>query len=177
MLASSISAAQVKAVHFKKLQEFLPVIEIKDFKRMKPTGTSQTTMGMSTSETGVRYESIQKDTLPNSEGNVSEPSKSIEIKISDMIGMPYAAMAFQMQQEYENETEDSSQKSIALKGKYKGQEEIHKGESKSCKISFAIANRYVINLEASGIDSVKVLYDIIDTINLDNLEKLTTDTK
>jgi hypothetical protein len=178
VLAGSISTAQVKAVHFKKLQEFLPAKEIKNFKRLKPSGTTQTNMGMSTSEAAVRYESTQVDTVTTSEGTVVAPPKSIEIKISDMLSMPYAAMAFQMQPESESETEESSQKTLMIKGKYKGQEEIQKGENnKSCKISFGVANRYIVNLELNGVDDAKILYDILDMINLDGLEKLTTETK
>jgi hypothetical protein len=177
VLASSISTAQVKAIHFKKLQEFLPAKELKGFKRLKPSGTTQTNMGLSTSEAEVRYESISKDTIQSIEGGMNEPVMSIEAKISDMVAIPYATMGYQMQQEYENETENSSEKSIMIKNKYKGKEEIHKGESKSCKIEFAVANRYLFNFEASGTDSIKVLYNLVESINYDNLEKLTTEAK
>jgi hypothetical protein len=178
VLTGSVSPAQVKAVHFKKLQEFLPAKEIKNFKRLKPSGTTQTNMGMSTSEAEVRYESVQSDTVVASEANLLSSPKSIGIKISDMIAMPYAAMAFQMQPESESETEDSSQKTVLIKGKYKGQEEIQKGENyKSCKISFGVVNRYIVNLELSGTDDIKILYTIIDTMDFDGLEKLTAEAK
>jgi len=176
VLVSSVTAAQVKTVHFKKLQEFLPSKEIKNFKRLKPSGTSQTTMGMSTSEAKVRYEEIRKDTLL-AEGQEPVPIKTIDIKIGDMVAVPYLAMAFQMMGDSESESEESSQKTVMVKSKYKGQEEIYKGQNGSCKIGFAVANRYVITLEALYMNDVKVLYDLIDTIDLDNLEKLTTETK
>jgi hypothetical protein len=172
---STLAEAQVKAVHFKKLQELLPAKELKGFKRLKPTGTTQTQMGMSTSSAEVRYESIPKNPAPTSEGIDAEPTKTFEVKIADMIGMPYATMAYQMAAESESETEDSSQKTMLVKNRYKGQEEIHKGDSKSCKVGFAVANRYVVELQSSNSDSVKVLYELIDSINLDALEKLTSD--
>jgi hypothetical protein len=174
-LTCAFSEAQVKAVHFKKLQELLPTKELAGFKRLKPSGSMQTQMGMSTSNAEVRYESIPKNPVPTSEGMELEPIKTFEVKIADMIGMPYATMAYQMAAESESETEDSSTKTMLIKNRYKGQEEIHKGESKSCKIGFAVANRYVVELSSANTDSVKVLYELIDSINLDALEKLTSD--
>jgi hypothetical protein len=175
ILASTVTTAQVKAVHFKKLQELLPAKDVKGFKRLKPTGSSQTSMGMSTSEAEIRYEALTVDTVRQGEDVIIGSPNTLTIKISDMIGMPYAAMAYQMAPESESETEDSSQKTLLVKNRYKGQEEIHKGESKSCKVAFAVANRYVVELNGSGTDAVKTLYDLVDVMNLDALEKLTSD--
>jgi hypothetical protein len=167
VLASSISIAQgKKAAHFKSLQDFLPTKQVKGYKLLNPSGNEQTTMDLSTSVAEVTYVSIQKDTIHN-----SDPIISIDIRIRDMIGMPYITKAFQTQQDYENVTGDSSQKTVTVAKKYKGLEEINKSENKSCKISFAIVNHYIVTLEASGTDSIQILYDIIDSMNLDKLEK------
>jgi hypothetical protein len=173
----SISFAQAKAVHFKKLEEFLPNKELKNFQRLKPGGTSETIMGISTSEADVRYESIPIDTIPDHNGDTSKPATTIDIKISDMIGVPFASQAFQSQQNYENETEDSSQKSVTIKGRYKGIEEIYKGGTKVYKLDFAVADRYIINIELRGIDNLKIIYDLVNTMNLEKLERLTIETK
>ncbi|MGH2567779.1 MAG: hypothetical protein ACRDGA_05525, partial [Bacteroidota bacterium] len=122
---SLMAPAQQKVVHFKKLQEFLPSKELKGFKRGKPSGQTQTVMGMTVSEASVRYESTNEG-----EG----PTPSIEVKITDVMGTPMGAMALSMQQmvqgEYENETEDGYEKSVTLKGDYKGLEKAQTGEYK-----------------------------------------------
>jgi len=65
----SLSIAQPKIVRFKQLQEFLPSQEIPGFKRNKAIGSTQTQMGMTTSEASVRYEN------PATTPRRSNPSK------------------------------------------------------------------------------------------------------
>jgi hypothetical protein len=167
VLVSSISTAQgKKAANFSSLQDFLPTKQVKGFKILNPTGSSRTTLNMSTSEAAVTYESIQKDTVHNSDSIIS-----LEVRINDMIGMPYIIAEFQTLQDYENVAGNSSQKTVAISKKYKGLEEINNGNDKSCKIKFAVANRYIVTLEASGSSDVSILYDIIDSMNLNKLEK------
>ncbi len=171
----SITQAQIKPIHFKKLQEFLPTMELKDLKRGKPTGATQTVMGFATSEASVQYSEIVKESANNDPMFAPEP-KSIKIKISDAIGIPYMLAGFMYMQEYENETEDGYEKSVLINNRYKGKEEAQTGETKSCRISFAVANRYSVELEASGISDSQLLHKLINSMKLEDLEKL-TDTK
>jgi len=163
--------AQIKTVHFKKLQECLPSKDFKGFKREKPTGSTQTSMGMSTSEASVRYVSIPKDSMAEVQ---TEPTISLEAKINDMVMMPYALMPFSMQQDFENETEDGYEKSVKVLGKYIGREEARKGDSKSCHTTFGIANRFLVEVQASGTDDVKLLEQLLNGMDLAKLEKLAT---
>lgn len=168
ILAGTTLTAQPKVVHFKKLQECLPSKDIAGLKRAKPTGTTQTAMGMSTSEAGVRFETPPSDEAQTE--NAPAP-KSIEVKIADMVMMPYALMAFGNQQDYENETEEGYEKSVTLKSKYKGMEQGRTGESKSCKVSFGVANRYIVTIETYGFPDNKILGTVVDALDLDKLEK------
>lgn len=93
-------------------------------------------MRMSTSEAAVRYATEVKET--ESVQTVGETSKSIEIKIADMVMVPYALMVFGYQQDDENESEEGYEKSVLVNKKYKGTEEGKTGESKSCKLSFGV---------------------------------------
>ncbi len=163
--------AQVKTVHFKKLQECFPAKPLVGFVQEKPTGSTQTSMGMSTSEVRVEYRAVPKDTTAQEQ---TEPVIRIELKISDMVMMPYALMQFSMQQDYENETEDSYEKSLKVAGKYPGREEIRKGESKSCRLMFAVANRFLVEAQADGTDDIKLLETALNAMDLARLENFAT---
>ncbi len=168
---ATLLSAQTKTIHFKKLQECLPAKDLAGFQREKPTGTTQTSMGMSTSEARVRYQSVPKDTSANAP---EEPTVSIEAKISDMVMMPYALMQFSMQQDFENETEDGYEKSVKVLGKYAGREEARKGDSKSCHVMFGVANRFLVDVEANGTDDLKLLEQTLNAMDLAKLESFAT---
>ncbi|MEK6651062.1 MAG: hypothetical protein AABY75_08795 [Bacteroidota bacterium] len=173
--ASTILVAQVKPIHFKKLQECLPSKVFKGFERKKPTGNTQSTMGMSTSEAVVEYEQPAKENLK--EGEEPPPQVSLIIKIQDMVGMPYALMPYAWMQEFENETEDGYEKTVMVLGKYKGTEKGATGDDKSLKTTFGVANRYIIEVEISSSDDAKLLAEVITAIDFAKLEKLTSDAK
>lgn len=158
--------AQPKVVHYKKMQELLPTKEIKGFKRNKPTGQTQTAMGMTVSEAGVKYVKPVEDE--------SGESQYIEVKISDITMIPFAAMAFAFDQgDFENETEDGYEKSTVVKKKYRAREEARTGDYKSCKLNLHLANRFLVSLEAYGIDDAKILHELAESIELAKLEALT----
>ena len=163
----SFSIAQQKVVHFKKLQEFLPSKEMPGFKRNKATGSTQTVMGMTTSEAAVRYMKPAIDTVQE---------QTIEIKINDMILMPFAAwgMMYQ-QQDYENETEEGYEKTVTVKKAYKGVEKSQTGESKSCSLNFAIGNRFNVSIEANGFSNAALLTGLAESMDLDKLSKTEAD--
>lgn len=168
ILAPAVQS-QTKVVHFKKLQEFLPSTDMKGFERKKPTGQTQTAMGMTTSEAKVRYGS-----KPASENDTNYVEQSIEITLSDMAGMPFGNMAMmQYQQEFENETEDGYEKSVTLKGSYKGKESAHTGDSKSCELEFMVGTRFIFKLEGNGFSDAKILMKLVESVDLAKLEKLT----
>ncbi len=162
--------SQSKAVHFKKLQEYLPSGEMKGFERKKPTGQTQTNMGMTTSEAKVRYVTMQKEEPQNEE---ETQQQTIEITLSDMAGIPYGQMAaMEYQQEFENETEDGYEKSVVIKG-YKGKESVRNGDYKSCSLEFMVGNRFIMKLEGDGFSDASILAKLAESVNLTKLEKLT----
>ncbi len=169
VVLSATVVAQPKVVHFKKLQECLPTKDFEGLKRAKPTGTTQTAMGMSTSEASVRY---SREEMGDSEVPDTTQPKSIEVKIADMVMMPYALMAFGYQQGYENESEEGYEKSVTVKEKYKGLEEAKTGDYKSCKLSFGVANRYIVTVETHGYPDNKILATVLGAMDLTKLEKL-----
>jgi len=170
ILAPSVQS-QSKAVHFKKLQEFLPTIDLKGFERKKPTGQTQTTMGMTTSEAKVRYVTIQKEEPQGEEGTQQQ---TIEITLSDMAGIPYGQMAaMQYQQDFENETEDGYEKSVTIKGSYKGKESVRSGDYKTCNLEFMVGNRFMMKLDGDGFADASVLAKLAGSVDLAKLEKLT----
>ena len=159
----SISIAQPKIVHFKKLQELLPSKDVPGFKRNKPTGSTQTQMGMTTSEAAVRYVKAGTDTTQE---------LSIEIKIGDMALMPFAAWAMMyQQQDYENETEEGYEKTLWVKKLYKGVEKSQGADYKSCSLNFGVGNRFNVSMEAQGFSDAKILLDLADSMDLDKLSK------
>jgi len=159
----SLSIAQPKVVRFKQLQEFLPSKEIPGFKRNKPIGSTQTQMGMTTSEASVRY--IKP-------GNDTSQEQSIEIKISDMALMPFAAWAMMyQQQDYEKETEDGYEKTVWVKKLNKGIEKSSAGDSKSCALDFGVGNRFNVAIEANGFSDAKALLGLAESMDLDKLSR------
>ncbi|MFZ2053867.1 MAG: hypothetical protein WAU81_06680 [Candidatus Aminicenantales bacterium] len=161
----SAQQAQQKAVSFKKLQEFLPKIELSDFTRGKPTGETSSMMGMSTSEATVMYE--------GKSGGDETPS--IEVKISDLAGIPYAQMGLSMfgGQEFENETESGYEKSVKIQG-FPGTERVETTEdSKEAHLQLLVGNRFMVEFDASGTSDVTLLRKLVDSMNLGELAKVT----
>jgi hypothetical protein len=160
VLLAADAGAQQEAVHFKTLQQALPSGELAGFTREKPTGSMQKTMGMAMSEASVRYVKAG-----SADGNVS-----VTAKVADMVGLPFMgglAMIAQMNQE--SETETSRTKTVTVK-KYKGSEETSTGQSKSCKLTIPVANRFMVELDGSNTSDVKLLYALVDSMALDKLE-------
>lgn len=171
LLVITAAEAQQKVVSFRKIKEFLPNIELQGFERRKPEGNTQTVMGMSTSEATVRYTS--KDTT----GNENIQSVEINIKIADMSAIPGAALAFSYMQDYEKETENGYEKSTTVNKVYKGREKVNSGDSKSCEVEFAVGQRFFVTISMHGSDNIKMIYKLIDSIKLADLEKLTPEDK
>ncbi|OGD20524.1 MAG: hypothetical protein A2W03_02210 [Candidatus Aminicenantes bacterium RBG_16_63_16] len=151
-----------KTVSFKKLQEFLPKTDLSGFTRLKPGGETSSAMGMSTSEAHVTYEQG---------GDVS-----IEVKITDIAGVPLAQMGFSMigMTEFENETENGYEKSIKVQG-FAGTEKAEKTEdSKSCEVMLYVANRFTVELRGSGTNDASLLHKLLADMKLADLAKSTS---
>jgi len=161
----SAQQAQQKVVSFKKLQEFLPKIDLANFTREKPAGETSSMMGMSTSEATVRYE--------GKSGGDEAPS--IEVKISDLAGVPFAQLGMSMigGTEFENETESGYEKSVKIQG-FPGTERVETTEdSKQAHIQLLVGNRFMVELDASGTSDVTLLRKLVDSMNLGELAKVT----
>lgn len=170
-ISSATLFGQSQVVHFKKLQEFLPSADVPGFERKKPTGETQTAMGMTTSEAKVRYVTKRVE-RENVEEEIMEAEKSIEITITDMSGIPFGNMAaMQFQQEFENESEDGYEKSVVVKKNYKGKEAAQTGDYKSCSLEFAVGNRFVVKFQGNNTDDVKILHSLANGMDLAKLEK------
>lgn len=153
--------AQPKAVHFKKLQAFLPAKAPAGFTRGKPTGSTHTMTGFSVSEAKVRFER-PSDTV----------SSAIEASISDMTQMPAAAWAAMYEQaEYENETEEGSERTVTVAKSYKGIEKVQSGESRSCELSFVVAQRFHVQFTGIDTDEIALLYALAESMDLAGLAK------
>jgi hypothetical protein len=163
VLFSSIIFAQPKAIHFKVLQNFLPKSEIHNFVRQKPTGSTQSVMGMTTSYAEVTYNQIP-DT-----SNTSNPV-SVNIKLTDASLYPAMLMSFMMISDFETEDENGYEKTILIKDKYKGILKAESGESKNLTLSFAVANKFLFEFEVEGTDSFEILQQFINDIDFEKLE-------
>ena len=167
LIVVTAAEAQNKVVSFKKLKEFLPTIELKGFEKKKPEGSSQSAMGYSTSEASVRY--ITVDTT----GNENFQSIDLSIRINDMSAIPGATLAYAYMQDFEKESEDGYEKGVTVAKTYKGKEQVRNGEgSKSASLDFAVGTRYVVNFNMHGSDNIKIIYKLVDSMKLSDLEKL-----
>jgi len=149
-----------KTVSFKKLQEFLPKVDLSGYSRLKPGGETSSAMGMSTSEAHVTYE--KGDDI------------SIEVKITDIAGVPMAQMGLSMMgmTEFENETENGYEKSVKVQG-FPGTEKVDNSEdSKSCEVMLFVGNRFTVELEGRGTSEAALLHKLLDDMKLGDLSKL-----
>ena len=152
-----------KTIHFKKLQEILPTIDLSGFTRRKPGGETSTVMGMSTSEATLTYEKSGGDDPP-----------TIEVKIADTAGIPFAQMGAQMigTMEFENETENGYEKSVKVQG-FPGTEKVDNSEDgKSAEIMLFVGGRFSVELQARGTSEVALLHKLLEAMNLSDLAKL-----
>ncbi len=161
----SAQEAQQKAVSFKKLQEFLPKVDLSGYTRGKPTGETSSVMGMSTSEAVVIYE--------GKSGGDEAPT--IEVKISDMAGVPFAQLGMSMitGQEFETETESGYEKSVKIQG-FPGLERVEATEdSKEAHLQLLVGNRFMVEFDGLGTSDITLIRKLVDSMNLGDLAKVT----
>jgi len=164
VLSASEAQEAKKTVHFKKLQEYLPKIDLPGFTKGKPGGESSAVMGMSSSEATLTYQKGDGDEAP-----------TIEVKIADMAGVPFAQMGAQVMGaiEFENETDTGYEKSIKVQG-YTGTEKVDRSEdNKSAEIMLFVGGRFTVELQSRGTSEAALLHKLLDSMNLAELAKLT----
>ncbi|GAB4153098.1 MAG: hypothetical protein Fur0015_15380 [Ignavibacteriales bacterium] len=163
-LLPALIFSQAKVIHFKKLQDFLPKLNVEKFQREKPTGSTQTAMGFTTSYAEVNYREQVPDTAQNY--NPIEFS----IKITDASLYPAMLMSFLMMPDYDSENDGGYEKTLMVKDKYKGMLRAQTEESKSIELSFAVANRFLIEIRGSNTDSFEMLQSFLKDMDLEKLE-------
>jgi hypothetical protein len=168
-LATPALSQPATVVNFKTLQQFLPAVAPPGYVRQRPTGHTTTAMGVSVSEAQVVYqrEARESDTLG---------TPTMTVTITDYAGNQlvgaFTAMAMSMAGEINEETQDGYRKTITVQGRYKGMEEATTTpDSRSCKISFVVANRFAVDLAGALTDDVASLRKLLDNMKLDQLER------
>jgi hypothetical protein len=157
-------AAQQPTVNFKKLQAFLPTIDLAGFTKGRPGGQTSTAMGMSTSEATLRYQESGGDNPP-----------SIEVKISDMAGVPFGQLGAQLMgaTEFENQTDTGYEKSVKVQG-FGGTEKVENTEdNKSAQITLFVGGRFMVELRAENTVEVALLHKLLESMKLGDLAKAT----
>lgn len=175
-LAHSADAAPAVA-GFRVLQEALPKKDnIEGYVRKKPIGSTQTAMGMTTSEAAVVYSKKEKIApTPECPKDCGENELLIEIKIADQAGMPFGVMAMTaLQGNVDTETEDGYEKTVTVNNKYKAIEKAYTGAetNKECTLTIPVANRFLVNIKATGNDSAKLVHSFAAQVVFDKLEGL-----
>lgn len=160
---TAITTAQEKVVHFKKLQEFLPKMEVQKFTRSKPSGSTQTVMGFTTSLAEVRYE----ENIP--ETDYETPQRSVSIKITDATLYQAALISYSFLTDYESESESGYEKSYTVNGKYRGILRVSTGDYKEATLTFAVAQRFLIEVDADNTDDVNFVLSFVNDIKLEDL--------
>jgi|GEM_PF-911077 hypothetical protein len=166
----AVSEAQPKVVSFKKIRDFLPSVELKGFDRNKPEGRTQTAMGFSTSEATVRY--IAKNYVEKDSSESEQRRVEIIVKISDVSAIPGSTLGLSYVQDYVNETDDGYEKTVLVHKSFKGKETGTSGAIKTCNLEFVVRNRFIVSLEVHGSDNRQLIYTLVDSIRLSDLEKL-----
>lgn len=156
LFLSAQAFAQPHVYHFKELQRFLPEGDFGEYKRGQPAGETSSMMGFATSWAQVIYR-LDTDTSRS----------SIFVKITDMLSIP---SYMSMPGDIDKETETGYEKTVV----YKTIRilETYDGSNKQGKLQLPVAKRFLIEISGDGIKSTGPLYDLLDRLNLEGLEKL-----
>ena len=133
--------AAAEPVHFSRLIPFLPD-KVDGFVPEKAVGTTNTMMGMKTTEVSRLY---RKDTP---EG---EPSVTVTVKNTDGTGNTIFIYSQSLLPDFSNESTDGYEKSYVLDG-FRAMER-YTAESKNGSLSVFVAGRYLVVVEISGLES------------------------
>ena len=148
--------AQPDVYQFKELQRFLPEQDYENYSRGKPTGETSSMMGFSTSWAQVIYR-LSTDTSKS----------SISIKITDMVSIP---SYMNITGDVDKETGTGYEKTVV----YKDIRilETFDSVSRLGKLQLPVANRFLLEISGTGLESTKPLFDILGKTDIEGLIRL-----
>ena len=169
VLGKPTAAQQATVVNFKTLQQFLPSVALPSYTRQRPTGQTSSMMGVSTSEAAVVYERPARETDTTG-------TPTITVTITDNAGNPFvgafAAMGNALVSDVNEETQDGYRKTVTVQSRFKAMEEVTSTpDSKSCKITLFVGNRFMLVLEGANTDAIASLRTLLGAMKLDQLER------
>ena len=140
-----------------KLRECLPMLKVAG-------GLKRTPIISDPGQVTVRYAKVENEP-PFFEVNVAElPPSIIEIRES-MKQINLSVLDGE-------DGDGNTRKQIIIREKYKGEQVVSKLKDGNCDITFYVGKKFQVKLTGNGTNNVKVLYEIIETMALDKLEKL-----
>lgn len=140
-----------------KLKECLPTLNVAGGLKRTPivSDPGQVTLSYAKVENEPPYFDVNIAELTPSTIQFRESTKPIDLSV------------------FGGKDEDGNMvKQITIKEKYKGEQTVSKLKDGNCKIIFYVGNKFQVILNGNGTNNVKVLYEIIETMALDKLEKL-----
>jgi hypothetical protein len=154
-----IVTAQKKVVDAKQLQGLLPGAP-EGFKVDEPaSGSIGSTPFGRISSAEVSYKTA------------GEVPRMIHVTITDLAEHTMArALVLQIVQPASGQSENGYEKSVVVKGEYRGSEEANAMMS-TCAVSFVVGDRFVVTAEGIRVD-VKILYSVLDAMSVETLGKL-----
>ena len=156
LLFVASALAQPQVYHFKQLEPFLPEGDFGAYKRGKPTGETSSMMGFATSWAQVIYRA-----------DTDTSRSTISVKITDMLSIPsYMYVA----SDVDKETETGYEKTVLYNGIRVL--ETYDSTSEEGKLQLPVENRFLVEVTGTGMKSTTLLYNLLDRLNLQALEKL-----
>jgi hypothetical protein len=142
LLCAGIALAQSPApepLHYTKLIPCLPD-KVEGFVADKPEGSTAAAMGFKLTEVSRTYHQGREDA-----------AESVTVKITDGAGNQFFAAAHAATPEFSRDTDEGYEKGFTLDG-YPAVEK-YTNESKDGSLAVFIAPRYLVEVNASGLDS------------------------
>lgn len=177
---SAQNAAPVKVIHFKELQKFLPAKAPEGFIREKPKGQTVSTSGVSSSTASVEFTAQKKERQLQTMDDGSQDSVDVDvtwsamIEITDYAGMGegvVASMQMMAGMDFDNETENGYERSVAVKD-YKGIEKSNTQEySRTCGLQLTVGSRFIVNATGNGFADAGILRGLVESMDLKKLEQ------
>jgi len=147
-------AKPVDPVSFRELQTVMP--EISGWERTNPTGERMTSP-FSFSQATVTYR----------KGDASVEQKIVDSGFNQLLFAPFSMF---MVAGYEKETQDGYERSVSIGGN-PGWEKWDKG-SRNGELSVVVNKRFLVQLEGSDLDDIKLLHDVLAQTDLTKLAAL-----
>ena len=150
--------AQPQVVSFKKLQQFLPQDSLGKYLPDKPTGETSTMMGFSTSWARVNYRS-------------TIDSSVLSTKITDLLNIPsYMSIVPSMNGDSVHSAPSGYEKLVSYRDLKVV--ETYDSVNHQVKLQTYYANRFLLEINGTGISNPSILYELLDKINFEGLKGL-----